>query len=479
VGARFTATSAFGMKVATLNIATNDPLTPTFQVALRGFNAVGTVGNTEPGLQDLLTTLGYSTVTGINTTYTATTRAPVGDEIISPYFKRADTSKPVGLYPIARYVAATTFTSDTGWTNGKVNARQVAYRFPADQIDETPDDGVDNAVYVENQKLLPAVAPGSSTTFTPSTAVFGIAGNYANYTDDQFNKADDGSGNVYRNLRVFPAKGAGGAVIPNTYIIGVDVNVSSDKNFDHQDQVMLLTNATPELAPAFAPGSTDVTLGFDAPVAGTVLDKDSQGTGFHSVQPNTAGTQYKQGRIDLTGGTVRILSTAGKSSAGTNTQDNALQVHVDASRSDFTAETRILGPMNDLTLGFQQKALFFGPNQQNFLKVEIEHRTDTPGVFITLFREENGATSSLAKVAVPNPASVSTLDLQITGDMETGVLTGGYRINSSGAYTPFSQSFRPANIFLWFSPQARAGILTSHEGSTTAITGVYDWFRVS
>src|SRR5687767_12233446 len=31
---------------------------------------------------------------------------------------------------------------------------------------------------------------------------------------------------------------------------------------------------------------TPVTLGFDADVAGTIADKDGQGTGFTSVQPN-------------------------------------------------------------------------------------------------------------------------------------------------------------------------------------------------
>ena len=79
---------------------------------------------------------------------------------------------------------------------------------------------------------------------------------------------------------------------------------------------------------------------------------------------------------------------------------------------------------------------------------------------------------------MPTPASVSTLDFQITGDMETGTLTAGYRINSSGDFLPLGTAFTPANIFQWFSPQGRAGVLTSHEGSTTAITGVFDWFRV-
>ena len=36
----------------------------------------------------------------------------------------------------------------------------------------------------------------------------------------------------------------------------------------------------------------------------------------------------------------------------------------------------------------------------------------------------------------------------------------------------------PTNIFQWFSPQARAGILVSHTGSTTPIVGSYDSFQV-
>jgi hypothetical protein len=210
-----------------------------------------------------------------------------------------------------------------------------------------------------------------------------------------------------------------------------------------------------------------------------VADKDGQGTGFNSVQPNTAGTQYKPSLIDLTGGTLRITSTAGKSSGNTNTQDDALQLHVDASRSDISVEARILGPMSDLTAGFQQKAIYFGPDQNNYLKLEIEHRTDTPGVFLTAFLEVGGTTSTIGQTQVDDPASVSTLDFQITGDLETGTLQGGYRINSSAEYTPLLDApFVPTNIFQWFSPQARAGVLVSHTGSTTPITGVFDWFRV-
>ncbi|MBV9950734.1 MAG: Ig-like domain-containing protein [Acidimicrobiia bacterium] len=468
-----------GVKRATLTIASNDPLSPNYVVALRGVDAGGTAGDTEPTMTDLMNVFGYSTNTGITDVFQATTRAPVGDEVIAPYFTRVDSTKPVSMVPIARYVAATSFTSDTGYAPTKYSgARTTLYKFPADTLDDNPDDGVDTTQFAENQKVMPNIAPGGTTTFNPNAA-FGITGNYANYSDDQFNRGDDGT--VYHNVRVWPAKGPGGVQLPNAWLIGVDVNFTTDKNFDYQDQVMLLTNATPDLTPAAAPGSASTNLDFSSPVSGTVADKDGQGTGFASVQANTAGTQYKPGLIDLTGGTLQITSTAGKSSgngAKANDQDNALQVHVDASRSDISVEGRILNPASDLTAGYQQKAVWFGPDQNNYLKLEIEHRIDTPGIFLTAFLEVNGSTSTIGQSQILDPASVSTLDFQIAGDLETGTLQGGYRINSSAEYTPLGTPFQPPNIFQWFSPQARAGVLVSHTGATTAITGVFDWFRV-
>jgi len=42
-----------------------------------------------------------------------------------------------------------------------------------------------------------------------------------------------------------------------------------------------------------------ITLDFSSAISGTLLDKDGQGTGFTSVQPNTADNAYDLGRIDL------------------------------------------------------------------------------------------------------------------------------------------------------------------------------------
>jgi len=58
---------------------------------------------------------------------------------------------------------------------------------------------------------------------------------------------------------------------------------------------------------------TDLTLDFSSAISGTLLDKDAQGTGFTSVQPNTADNAYDLGRIDLnTSASSLVLTAAGQ-----------------------------------------------------------------------------------------------------------------------------------------------------------------------
>ena len=185
--------------------------------------------------------LGYSTDAGFTSVDQATSRSARGDEVVAPYFARVDRSRPVRLVPIARYTAATALRVDSGRTPPGSPTRISLYRFAPDgRIDATPEDGTDTSVYAENQTTFPAIASGT-TSFVPSGR-FGIYGSFGNYTDDRFNVGTDGE--LYRNVRVYPAKDATGARVADTWILAVDVHTDGDdKNYDHQDQVMVLTNA--------------------------------------------------------------------------------------------------------------------------------------------------------------------------------------------------------------------------------------------
>jgi hypothetical protein len=240
VRVRFTP-SANGLRFATLTIR-NDSATPNYEVRLRGISANGTIGNTEPQLATLVKLFGYQTAVGFTGGYQATERRAYGDEVLSPYFLRANTSQPVRLTPIARYTGASYGNGHSGRTPNGSATKTTMYRFPPDEfVDENDGDGVDSSVYAENQKTLPSA--NGTFTFSPSAA-FGIYGNHSVYTDDRFNRGTNGV--IYHNIRVYPAEGETGARIPNTWILAVDVNTDgADKNYDYQDQVMLLTNARP------------------------------------------------------------------------------------------------------------------------------------------------------------------------------------------------------------------------------------------
>jgi hypothetical protein len=242
---------------ATLTISTS---AGNYNVALAGLDALGYEGGKEPKLAQIARVLGYTTNIGFSRNKTAKTRVPVGDELISPYWKPADTTKPVELIPLARYSHRTTTDGDrTGWhikvplTDSPTKKRLYSFAGGSD-----PSGG-------ENQRLLPKIIDGGTTTFSPSS-VFGIWSN-GDWSDDGRN----GTGKVH-DFRFYPAKGPGGTVIPNTWFVGYDIGSSIDsttKNYDYQDLALLLTNAAPELSSAPAPGGSSLSLDFSSERPGT------------------------------------------------------------------------------------------------------------------------------------------------------------------------------------------------------------------
>ncbi|HUR18796.1 MAG TPA: Ig-like domain-containing protein [Acidimicrobiales bacterium] len=455
---------------ATLTIQGNDPGLPTATTALAGLDSNDYEGGNEPTLPQMGRSLGYSTNFGPESNFLGNNRLPVGDEIISPYWRRVDTSKPVGLTPLARYSSRETYTTgDAGWhAKGSPGTKTTMFNFSGGT---DPSGG-------QNQRLFPQINAGGVTTFNPSS-VFGIWGGYqaADFSDDGLNGSPK-----FHQVRFYPAKSPAGTPIPNTWIAAFDVSQLVDfKNYDYQDYIFLLTNAAPELTPGPAAGSAATNLGFGTSVTGTVADKDGEGTGFTGVQANAASNQYVPSLIDLdtTAGVLRLTSTGDTNTNSTNTQRNALELSYDATRRKTRVQTRLLGPTTDLNSGFQQKAVYFGPDQNNYFKLEVENHNGVPS--ITLFFEQNGSGTILAgPTALPSPGTISTLDLFITADVAAGTLTASYRLNSSNGadITTFGPSAAPNDVMRWFSSQARGGILVSNQGSTTPIVGVYDRFSI-
>ena len=467
VGVLFKPT-ATGVKSATLTVKNNDQARPNYAVALRGVNAVDAKGKNEASLASIVSTLGYTTKVGFSTVQQATTRAPVGDEVIAPYFRRVDPGRPVRLVPVARYVFAANPSPSTGYQPVQGSASAVdLFTFPNDVLD-TPG-GADTTVYVENEKTLPTIAAGGTTSFEP-TAPFAISAEGAASTDDQFNRAPDGV-TTYRSIRSYPAKGSTGAQLANSWILAVDTKNTADKNFDYQDIVLLLTNATPALTKAPA----SVSLGFDAPVAATVADRDGQGTGFASVLPNAAGDQHQPAALDLTSSTLRVTSGAGSNEGSSDTQVNALTTLVDASRSNTVVQARLTDPLADLAAPGHRKGIWFGPGPDDQVSAVVERRAD--GTYVTIRAEQAGVSQVIGELALTGP--VATLDLVITADLVAGTVQGSVRVDGAEPATVVGTTFMPFDVMSWFSPQARSGILTSHGSAATGVVAVYDSFSAA
>jgi hypothetical protein len=249
--------------------------------------------------------------------------------------------------------------------------------------------------------------------------------------------------------------------------------------------VMGLPGGCASAAPARRSSASAVTsfdLEFTAAVAGTIADKDGQGTGFTAVQANTTGSPYKKAKIDLVtsgNGTLRITSTAGTSTNKLNSQQNALELPFNGTRPSFVLSGRLLHPTSDLNSGFQQKGIYFGPDQDNYLKIEVENDPNNGNVPRLSVVFEQAGKSTLTTTHPATLAGSSTVDLMIAADPSTGVITASFAING-GAPEAVPGTWTPSAKAKWFSTTtSRAGLLTSNKGTTTSVVAVYDSFKLS
>jgi hypothetical protein len=488
-------------RVATLTYTSNDPTHPTGSADLGGIDSCAAGGNSEPVLDQILPVLGYTDVVDtqyIDRRYLGPSRYLAGtDEIISPYFKAANTAQPVSLTPIAHYGGANTqIYGRTGWyaqgaamssTSTCNSSCQQLWNFPADPSSTT---------YNQNQMLLPT--PVGTTTFSP-TGNFGLySGDFSdvNFSDDSLNIAHyTDNTNVpvlhyLHNLRIFPAYGPGHVAIPNTYLVGIDITrIPLYKNNDYQDVILLLRNVVPAQTPGPLPGAATT----DTLTTGGTITSSCAVTGFDGVLPNTGGTQCNAANLAFGANGLSITSSPGQ--LADNNQQNALYRTFDATRSSFTVTARVVGPVNQLTTNYQQIGAWFGPDQNNFVKVEAEHNGNTGDPHLTMFYRENGVAGTVATVSLPAMTTASTLDLVIKGNTSVpdpipygdmyhvsgyplDELTVYYSVNGA-ALVQVGTVKMPANVTGWFSTAAKAGILDSNSGDTTPITATFSRFAIT
>jgi hypothetical protein len=238
-------------------------------------------------------------------------------------------------------------------------------------------------------------------------------------------------------------------------------------------------NARPAQAEGPLPGAAALAHDFSAATPGTVADRAGLGTGFAGTLANTAGNQAVPAKLerDTAGGVLRVTSDPGTYSGATNTQRNALFDTFSAARGDVRVQARVRGPLDVLTAARQHQGVWFGPGQDDYVKWEVEFRSGVPTLI--LFVEQGGTGRTIGTVALPNPGSVTTLDLFLTLDLGAGTVQAGYRVNSdTGAITSYGAAQAPGAVLAWFSRQAKAGVVVSNEGTTTTFVATYDSFQV-
>ena len=133
-------------------------------------------------------------------------------------------------------------------------------------------------------------------------------------------------------------------------------------------------------------------------------------SGFDGVLDN----HCVPGNLHFSGAGLSITSTNGQ--LANNNQDNGLYKSFDASRGAFTISTRVVGGINQLSADFQQLGAFFGTDENNFVKIEIEHNGANSPHMTMFFRQNGGAGQSVTTITPAGLATASTVDLVIQGN---------------------------------------------------------------
>ncbi|MFT2009757.1 malectin domain-containing carbohydrate-binding protein [Pontibacter sp. 13R65] len=218
----------------TLTINSNDALHPVKEVKLHGLWQYKGEGNNEPYAQEIINAFGLKTVVGFNandgSSNRGTVAVPNSDEVLSPYFIRADLSKPVYVIQMAAYHGCCSQTEKIEWhAKGSTAVNSIFTHIGLDGQTLLPRKG--------NTNLVPA-----DGSFSPSGA-FGLK-IQKSYTDRSLNY----QGKI--GVRIWKARDANGNIVPNAYIMAMDYLTSTGVNYDYQDNIYYVSNLKPETGSA-------------------------------------------------------------------------------------------------------------------------------------------------------------------------------------------------------------------------------------
>lgn len=324
-----------GENYASLTINSNDADGP-IKVNLAGLNAANYESDFEASLAEITRSFGFTTDIGSEDNKLGVTNTLFGDEVYSPYWVRADSTKPVELFPIAVY-SSRTDTPHDGVSFRYKNATKDNFLYGlAGSLNDDNIAGSNDQSGGENQKLLPKIlVNGVNTMPTSSMVDFSPSSPFVlKRGDGSTNDSQNGAAKT-RAWRIYPLKGANGVVVPNTWLASTDIGTNVGRNGDFNDVVYIFKNARPESRTAsssvssLAASSSDLT--FNTTSANTPTNTSTQ------LNRNATAAPIVSEPLSSISNTLNLTTTNVQSS------NNTLNTPLDNQASKDTILTKLDG----------------------------------------------------------------------------------------------------------------------------------------
>ncbi len=250
-------TSALGIHTATLIIKTNDPSSPTINIALRGLTTAGTGGQNEPSLQRILDLYQIPVVTGDSNPADTNLYSPTepllpnNDEQVIQELTKANGAAPVRIVPLDAFAGGSPVVRFGYYSPGTAASKTELLTINAADAQSV------NPTIVPTAALTPA-AGAAGWQFDPGSKDFGLYstfplfGNTA-YSEDALNTTELTVPNR-RKVHFYPMKDAAGNVVPNAYVFASEdyindptpaANGNPPGAYDTNDFVGVIYNVQP------------------------------------------------------------------------------------------------------------------------------------------------------------------------------------------------------------------------------------------
>jgi len=243
----------------TLTVHSSDSAAPTMNLA--GFrqdtpqNSNFPQVSNEPDLDEVVNGVyGFQTVVGTKQQLidAGGEVLTVGDEVLSAYWVKADPSQPVSMRLMSVF--------HSGWDCGNpkaVSYGSAAYWFPKGRTSQNDDRFILDGAKPDIQRFLPrnmSESQPAAGTFDPGTQQFGfhIELEFSDWTMAEQEPWCVSAGRVCgHRVRFWPVKDASGAVVPNTWLVSIDMHQSAApgvpffSNYDYNDETYVVQNMMP------------------------------------------------------------------------------------------------------------------------------------------------------------------------------------------------------------------------------------------